>query len=126
MSPSAEPVSTAYNGLDPKHPFNKLWRGSKDGSVKLEPMPKFVDPYAEREWIKAHLAAVFRYWGKMGYSEGNAGHITVRDPVLPGYYCGLKPNVIGKEEAEYTAKFLQEPEITYSSVSCNSVDMFAI
>ncbi|KAG6816247.1 hypothetical protein H0H87_007461 [Tephrocybe sp. NHM501043] len=89
MSPTAEPVApVASNGsaFDAKHPFIKLWRGSKDGSVRMEPMPKFDDPYAEREWIKAHMAAVFRFWGKMGYSNGNAGHITVRDPVLPGYY----------------------------------------
>ncbi|KAH0579576.1 Meiotically up-regulated gene 14 protein [Termitomyces sp. J132] len=86
MSPSADSVPPKSNGLDPNNPFNKIWRGSKDGSIALKPMPKFDDPYAEREWIKAHLAAVFRYWGKMGYAEGNAGHITVRDPVLPGYY----------------------------------------
>ncbi|KAH0584653.1 hypothetical protein H2248_010184 [Termitomyces sp. 'cryptogamus'] len=86
MSPSAEPVSPKTNGLDPNDAFNKMWRGSKDGSIRLKPMPKFEDPYAEREWIKAHLAAVFRYWGKMGYADGNAGHITVRDSVLPGYY----------------------------------------
>ncbi|KAG6830934.1 hypothetical protein H0H92_013862 [Tricholoma furcatifolium] len=87
MSPSADPVQhhDGYD-LDADHPFTRVWRGTKDGSVKLAPMPKFNDPYAEREWIKAHLAAVFRYWGKQGYEEGNAGHITVRDPVLPGYY----------------------------------------
>ncbi|KNZ77905.1 Meiotically up-regulated gene 14 protein [Termitomyces sp. J132] len=71
-----------------------MWRGSKDGSIRLKPMPKFEDPYAEREWIKAHLAAVFRYWGKMGYADGNAGHITVRDS--PEYFalgCLLAPNV---------------------------------
>ncbi|KAG6853126.1 hypothetical protein C0991_006736 [Blastosporella zonata] len=86
MSPSAEPISPVASSLDAKHSFTRMWRGSKDGSVQLKPMPKFNDPYAEREWIKAHMAAVFRYWGKMGYSDGNAGHITVRDPVLPGYY----------------------------------------
>lgn len=55
MSPSAELVSTLNNGLDAKNPFNKLWRGSKDGSIRLQPMPKFEDPYAEREWIKVYI-----------------------------------------------------------------------
>ncbi|KAF5367359.1 hypothetical protein D9615_010271 [Tricholomella constricta] len=90
MSPSADPVSfkntpADYLG-DPTHPFNKVWRGSKDGSVRLDGIPAFDDPYAEREWIKAHMAAVFRFWGKMGYGDGLSGHITVRDPVLPGHY----------------------------------------
>ncbi|KAG6887623.1 hypothetical protein C0995_013953 [Termitomyces sp. Mi166 len=86
MGPSADSISPLSNGLDPKSVFNKIWRGSEDGSIRLKPMPKFGDPYDEREWVKAHLAAVFRYWGKMGYADGLAGHITVRDPVLPGYY----------------------------------------
>ncbi|KAG6914766.1 hypothetical protein DXG01_015457 [Tephrocybe rancida] len=91
MSPSADPVA---NNLDAKHSFNRMWRGSKDGSVQLKPMPKFDDPYAEREWIKVHMAAVFRFWGKMGYGDGNAGHITVRDPVLPGYYWSASKLVL--------------------------------
>lgn len=66
--------------------FDKIWRGSKDGSVRLHGIPSFESPYEEREWIKAHMAAVFRYWGKSGYGDGMSGHITVRDPVLPGYY----------------------------------------
>ena len=37
---------------------------------------------------------------------------------------GLKPKMIEMEEAEYTAKFLQDPEVTYSDVSCNSADIF--
>jgi hypothetical protein len=35
------------------------------------------------------MAAAFRYWGKLGFGEGAAGHITVRDPVLPGHYWYL-------------------------------------
>ena len=32
------------------------------------------------------MAAAFRYWGKLGYADGISGHITVKDPVLPGHY----------------------------------------
>ncbi|KAG6830933.1 hypothetical protein H0H92_013861 [Tricholoma furcatifolium] len=83
MSPSADNIQPKSSSAEAD---NRGWRGSKDGSVTFKGMPKFDDPYAEREWIKAHMAAVFRFWGKMGYCDGNAGHITVRDPVLPGYY----------------------------------------
>ena len=34
----------------------------------------------ERRYRKEHLAAAFRVWARLGYDEGPAGHITVRDP----------------------------------------------
>jgi len=71
---------------NPDHPFNKAWRGDKQGNVRLNGIPKFTNPLAEREWIKEHLAAAFRFWGKLGYGDGLAGHITVRDPVLTDHY----------------------------------------
>jgi len=43
--------------------------------------PKFDDPYKEREYLKGRLAAAFRIFGKYGFDEGVAGHITIRDPV---------------------------------------------
>ncbi|KAK1228136.1 hypothetical protein PQX77_008819 [Marasmius sp. AFHP31] len=70
-----------------KPPFERLWRGDKEGKISLTGIPKFEDKYEEREWIKSHLAAAFRFWGKQGYGiEGTAGHITVRDPVLTDHY----------------------------------------
>jgi hypothetical protein len=45
--------------------------------------PKFADKYEEREYLKGRLAAAFRIFGKYGYDEGVAGHITLRDPVDP-------------------------------------------
>jgi len=47
---------------------------------------KFEDKYEEREYLKGRLAAAFRIFGKLGYEEGVAGHITLRDPVLPGHF----------------------------------------
>jgi len=44
-------------------------------------MPKFDDPLEERDYLKGRLAAAFRIFGKYGFDEGVAGHITVRDPV---------------------------------------------
>lgn len=40
--------------------------------------PKFEDPYEERKYLKGRLAAAFRIFGKYGWEEGVAGHITVR------------------------------------------------
>lgn len=31
-----------------------------------------------------HMAATFRQWARLGYTEGQAGHISVRDPEFPG------------------------------------------
>lgn len=88
MSPSIDIGTPAsfHPSEHPEHPFNKLWRGDKQRTVSLDGIPKFDDPFAEREWIKEHMAAAFRLWGKLGYGDGSSGHITVRDPVLPGYY----------------------------------------
>ena len=49
-------------------------------------IPKFDDPYKEREWILEHMAGVFRVFGRRGYTEGSAGHISVRDPVEPNTF----------------------------------------
>ncbi|CEP61172.1 uncharacterized protein LALA0_S02e08328g [Lachancea lanzarotensis] len=43
--------------------------------------PKFTDPLQERKHVLEHMAGTFRVFGRMGYSEGPAGHISVRDPV---------------------------------------------
>ena len=45
--------------------------------------PEFQDKYEERDYLKGRLAAAFRIFGKYGYDEGVAGHITMRDPVDP-------------------------------------------
>lgn len=45
--------------------------------------PKFADKYEERDYLKGRLAAAFRIFGKYGFDEGVAGHITLRDPVDP-------------------------------------------
>ena len=42
--------------------------------------PTFETVEAERLHLKQRLAGAFRIFGKFGFSEGVAGHITVRDP----------------------------------------------
>ncbi|EJD04715.1 arad-like aldolase/epimerase [Fomitiporia mediterranea MF3/22] len=43
--------------------------------------PKFEGKLEERAYLKFRLAQAFRIFGKLGYDEGVAGHITVRDPI---------------------------------------------
>lgn len=47
-------------------------------AIKFPSPPKFDDPYKERAYLKGRLAAAFRIFGKYGYDEGVAGHITMR------------------------------------------------
>lgn len=55
------------------------------GSSKPIPyeIPSFDSLDEERQHRKERLAAAFRLFGKMGFGEGVAGHITVRDPEFP-------------------------------------------
>jgi len=39
------------------------------------------NPQQERDFLKFRLAQAYRIFGKHGYDEGVAGHITVRDPI---------------------------------------------
>lgn len=64
--------------------------------------PKFTDKYEEREYLKGRLALAFRIFGKNGFDEGVAGHITLRDPVLPDHFWvnpfGLAFSLIKKSD----------------------------
>ena len=48
--------------------------------------PTFEDVDAERRHRKQRLAAAFRVFGRFGFDEGVAGHITVRDPGQPDHF----------------------------------------
>ena len=48
--------------------------------------PTFANVEEERRHRKQRLAAAFRLFGQFGFSEGVAGHITVRDPEHPDYF----------------------------------------
>ncbi|MGB0930723.1 MAG: class II aldolase/adducin family protein [Chitinophagales bacterium] len=54
----------------------------KNPPIKLPAgiIPQFDSLEAERYYRKSRLAGAFRIFGKCGFSEGVAGHITVRDP----------------------------------------------
>jgi ribulose-5-phosphate 4-epimerase/fuculose-1-phosphate aldolase len=48
--------------------------------------PKFASVEDERRHRKQRLAAAFRVFGRLGYDEGVAGHITARDPGLTDHF----------------------------------------
>lgn len=50
------------------------------GNIALAGIPKFDSFAAKRQWTLEHLAGAFRVFGREGYAEGIAGHISVRDP----------------------------------------------
>ncbi|EMD00788.1 hypothetical protein BAUCODRAFT_61287 [Baudoinia panamericana UAMH 10762] len=91
MAPHAtEPIGTNTNGSTepvnageaPHEPGIKS--DVAEGKMMEFPRPpKFEDKYEERDYLKGRLAAAFRIFGKHGFDEGVAGHITLRDPVEP-------------------------------------------
>lgn len=48
--------------------------------------PRFDSVEAERAHRKRRLTAGFRLFGKLGFDEGAAGHITARDPEYPDHF----------------------------------------
>ena len=63
--------------------FQSLVRGNRAGTLKLRGIPIHSDPYAKRKWMKEHMAAAFRFFGKQGYGEGISGHISIRGALFP-------------------------------------------
>lgn len=51
------------------------------GGYEAAGMPKIEDPYKKRQWQLEHMAGAFRIFARKGFTEGTAGHISVRDPV---------------------------------------------
>lgn len=47
------------------------------------PVPKFNSLAEQRTWMLQHMAGALRIFARKGYTEGTAGHISIRDPVDP-------------------------------------------
>ena len=54
----------------------------------LDLPPTFATVEEERAHRKAKLAGALRIFGRFGFAEGVAGHITVRDPEFPELLLG--------------------------------------
>ncbi|QKX56159.1 uncharacterized protein TRUGW13939_03259 [Talaromyces rugulosus] len=66
--------------------YQAVARGNRAGTLKLRGIPVHKDVYAQRLWMKQHMAAAFRFFGKQGYGEGASGHISMRDPILKDHF----------------------------------------
>ncbi len=55
-------------------------------AVSLEGPPTFETVAEERLHRKQRLAGALRVFGRLGFGEGVAGHITVRDPEFPDHF----------------------------------------
>ncbi|MGV9615097.1 class II aldolase/adducin family protein [Nocardia xishanensis] len=60
--------------------------GPQSEGAALPTPPTFDSIEAERQYRKEQLAAGFRLFGRFGFAEGVAGHITVRDPENPDHF----------------------------------------
>lgn len=72
---------------------SKHYQAGKEGSHNLakgmehpHKIPSFENVYDKRKWMLEHMAGAFRVFGRKGYSEGSAGHISIKDPVTPGTF----------------------------------------
>ena len=74
-----QPLTTTAAAAPPKT-AQKVSGKVKSSTPKA---PVFTDKIQEREYRKRRLTLAFRIFGKYGFDEGVAGHITVRDPLSP-------------------------------------------
>lgn len=82
----------AYGPAEEDAQFQATARGDRKGTLKLRGIPTFTNPYEQRRWMKEHMAAAFRYFGKLGYGEGISGHISMRGNVELST-CSMTSNI---------------------------------
>ncbi|WWD20481.1 hypothetical protein CI109_104957 [Kwoniella shandongensis] len=83
MAPVATQTTTS---TQPKIPSLRLRGDAATTRSKKYVPPTFATKEDERKYQKERLAASFRIFSKLGYDEGVAGHITVRDAVNPNAF----------------------------------------
>ncbi|KAM5346159.1 hypothetical protein ACJ41O_009164 [Fusarium nematophilum] len=75
MVPSAQP--------DEAQPAQKTPLQLISQGVCLPGIPKHPTFAAHRQWMLEKMALAFRVFARLGYTDGMAGHISVRDPENP-------------------------------------------
>lgn len=88
-------------------------RGDRQGLLRIRGIPAFENPHDKRIWIRQHMAAAFRFFGKNGYTEGTSGHVSVRG-MLPGAFCwelflDIDELTLEPHRSNITQPFLDEP-----------------
>lgn len=81
-----QPDRPAQAPLQPQTSGSAALDACGTGGFEVEGIPKIDDPYKKRQWQLEHMAGAFRVFARKGYTEGTAGHISVRDPVDPSTF----------------------------------------
>lgn len=102
----AKPVQVVPNGQDNEDSFSSLSRGDRAGKIRMQGIPTFSDPLKKRQWMKQHMAAAFRYFGKNGYGEGVSGHISMRGKYIISLLVVFHGKISGEGDMCYLAKIL--------------------
>ncbi|KAK1483349.1 hypothetical protein CCUS01_15774 [Colletotrichum cuscutae] len=78
-------------GDQKKTPLDAIVQGST-----MQAMPTFSDVSDKRAFMLDHMAHAFHVFARRGYSEGMAGHISVRDPEFPDKFWlnPARPDVV--------------------------------
>ncbi|KAJ5054334.1 uncharacterized protein L3040_000610 [Drepanopeziza brunnea f. sp. 'multigermtubi'] len=90
------PKHVAVHGAEDKTPLEAI----SHGDLVAPGIPTFSSHAEERKHILIHTAAVFRDFSRKGFTEGMAGHISVRDPEYESY---IWMNPLGKHFGLMTA-----------------------
>ncbi|KAI0974815.1 class II aldolase [Xylaria arbuscula] len=94
MAPSAttQIVQATLALKGEKKPEDGIGKTTKEEKTPLEAIshgivmpgiPSFPSYGAERRHVLTHMAATFRFFARSGFTEGQSGHISVRDPEHP-------------------------------------------
>ncbi|KAM0441101.1 hypothetical protein ACHAPT_000406 [Fusarium lateritium] len=83
--PRPAPLATSAEATasTPSPEVNQNFAAVATGGIPYPGIPRIEDPYQKRQWQLEHMAGAFRVFARMGFTEGAAGHISVRDPVDP-------------------------------------------
>lgn len=72
-------MQTDHNATEAQVNFESLSKGR----VVLRGPPTFNSFEKQRRWMLEHMAGAFRVFARKGFTEGLAGHISLRDPEYP-------------------------------------------
>lgn len=78
----------------------------------LPGIPEHSTFVQRREWLLERMVLAFRVFARLGFTDGMAGHISVRDPEDPHTFWTVSKRFIGHIEKEYLfsiAHTLQSP-----------------
>ncbi|KAL2414728.1 Meiotically up-regulated protein 14 [Exophiala dermatitidis] len=80
VAPAAQQVDGHDKNTPPVKPS---FQALSQGPVVLRGPPTFSSVEKQRQWMLGHMAAAFRVFARKGFTEGLAGHTSLRDPEFP-------------------------------------------